>query len=317
MTVSEENNKRIIDLVYLWCDGNDPVWCEKKEKTLLALNIKVEKGAANECRFVQSDELMYSLRSVEKFAPWINNIFIVTDNQVPKWLNLNNSKIHIVDHKDIMPAKALPTFNSMAIECCLPYIEELSEYFLFANDDTMLWNKVEKDLFYTNSGKPICRMRQKIHKKPYKHLYGYTIAKAYKMVKSKYKLNAPYFPHHNIDAYRKSYFLDCINEYREEFNKTVCQQFREFESVQRSIVSYYMLAKDSAVLKCIEKPWYNPFFSEESVYAKCLISKLKNLDKKDCKFICVNDSERSTNSDREYMQKILEAKFPEKSSFEI
>lgn len=305
-----------IDIVYLWCDGNDPVWLEKKNKTLEALGKEPVKNATNDCRFVQSNELMYSLRSVEKYAPWIRKIFIVTDNQVPKWLNLKNTKVQIVDHKQIMPLEALPTFNSMAIECCLPYIKDLSEYFLFANDDMMFWNDVIEDDFFIN-GKPVCRMRQKIHNKKYKHQYGYTISKAYNMIKEKFGLNTPYFPHHNIDAYRKSYFLDCINEFKTEFDKTTLQQFREFESVQRSIVSYYMLANDLAEIKCVEKPKWNPFFKEESVYTKCLENNLKNLDKKDCKFVCVNDSEKTEHKDRIFMQEILTEKFPEKSCFEI
>lgn len=306
-----------IDLVYLWCDGTDSKWLESKNKTLEVLGKEPVKNAVNDCRYIQSDELMYSLRSVEKFAPWIRNIFIITDNQIPKWLDLNNNKIKIIDHKDIMPLDALPTFNSMAIETCLPYIEGLSEYFLFANDDMIFWTPVVPEDFYTKNGRPICRMRQKIHNKKYRHLYGYTICKAYNLIKEKFGLNAPYFPHHNIDAYRKSYFLDCINEFKTEFNITTHQQFREFESIQRTIVSYYMLAKDLGQLKCVEKPKWNPFFKEESVYAKCLKKSLKGLYKKDCKFVCVNDSEKTQNKDRIFMQEILTKKFPKKSCFEV
>lgn len=306
-----------IDLVYLWCDGDDPEWLEKKNEALKKLGKKPDKNAINNCRFIQSDELLYSLRSVEKFAPWIRNIFIVTDGQIPKWLNLDNPKIKMINHKDIMPLNSLPTFSSTSIEACLPYIEGLSEYFLYANDDMMFWNNVCPKDFFTSDEKPICRMRQKIYNKKYKHLYGYMVSKAYNMVKEKYELNLPYFPHHNIDVYRKSYFIDCINEFKEEFDKTVMQQFREFEAIQRSIVTYYMFAKGLGQIKCIEKPKWNPFFKEESVYAKCLIKNLRNLDKNDCKFVCVNDSEKTQDKDRIFMQKILEQKFPEKSSFEL
>lgn len=60
-----------IDLVYLWCDGNDPTWQEKKNKRLLSADLNVEKKSVQECRFIQSNELLYSLRSVEKYAPWL------------------------------------------------------------------------------------------------------------------------------------------------------------------------------------------------------------------------------------------------------
>ena len=53
-------------------------------------------------RYVQFDELKYALRSVNQFAPWFHHIFVVTNNQRPKWL-IDHPKISIVDHKDIIP----------------------------------------------------------------------------------------------------------------------------------------------------------------------------------------------------------------------
>jgi UDP-N-acetylglucosamine-lysosomal-enzyme len=52
-------------------------------------------------RYRDSDELRYSIRSIVKNAPWIRRIFIVTDNQVPNWINLedNIGRISIVTHE--------------------------------------------------------------------------------------------------------------------------------------------------------------------------------------------------------------------------
>ena len=44
-------------------------------------------------------ELRYSLRSVEQFAPWVRQIFVVTNGQIPSWLNLDNPRLTIVTHK--------------------------------------------------------------------------------------------------------------------------------------------------------------------------------------------------------------------------
>ena len=86
-----------VDLVYLWVDGSDPKWQEKRNKRLG----KVEEVSEINCkgRYANNDELMFSLRSVEKYAPWIRKIFIVTDDQVPEWLDTSNPKVRIVDHK--------------------------------------------------------------------------------------------------------------------------------------------------------------------------------------------------------------------------
>ena len=67
-----------VDIVYLWCNSNDIDWKIKKNNELLKYNIQLDDDSINACRFIDNDELKYSLRSLEKFAPWINNIFIVS-----------------------------------------------------------------------------------------------------------------------------------------------------------------------------------------------------------------------------------------------
>lgn len=49
-------------------------------------------------RFEDNEELRYSLRSVEKHAPWVRHIFIVTNGQIPSWLNLDNPRVTVVSH---------------------------------------------------------------------------------------------------------------------------------------------------------------------------------------------------------------------------
>lgn len=105
-----------IDLVYLWVNGNDPKWQAKRDAC-----IGRPSGSQAHCkgRYADNGELKYSLRSAEKYAPWIRRIFIVTDNQIPEWLNTDNQKVQIVDHTEIMPAECLPCFNSAVIEMFL------------------------------------------------------------------------------------------------------------------------------------------------------------------------------------------------------
>ena len=63
------------------------------------------------------NQLKYAIRSFNKYAPWLRTIFIVTNGQVPNWLNTTSSKIRIVEHKDFFREKShLPTFSSPSIE---------------------------------------------------------------------------------------------------------------------------------------------------------------------------------------------------------
>ena len=50
-------------------------------------------------RFAENDALRYSLRSVEKYANWIRRVFILTNGQVPIWLNVQNPRVTLVTHE--------------------------------------------------------------------------------------------------------------------------------------------------------------------------------------------------------------------------
>lgn len=99
-------------------------------------------------RWKNRDELKYSLRSVYKFAPWVRNIYIVTDDQKPNWL-VEDYKLKIVDHKIIIPKEFLPTFSSVTIEQFLHRIPNLSEIYLYFNDDMFLGNVTTPNTFIT------------------------------------------------------------------------------------------------------------------------------------------------------------------------
>jgi len=104
-------------------------------------------------RFEDNDELRYSLRSVEKHAPWVRHIFIVTDGQIPSWLNLDDERVTVVPHADIFVNKShLPTFSSPAIESHLHRIPGLSDWFIYMNDDVLFGRDVWPDDFVTASG---------------------------------------------------------------------------------------------------------------------------------------------------------------------
>lgn len=311
-----------VDIVYLWCDSSDKIWQEKKNSELKKYGKALDSDSTSECRFVENDELRYSLRSLEKYAPWINNIFIVTDNQIPKWLDISNSKIHIINHSEILSDDCLPSFNSVALETALQKIPGLSEYFLFANDDMFFGNYVDKSFFFNESGQPVFRFsKRRIINKKYKHLYGYSISQAYNMVKDKFGKSFPYFPHHNIDAYKKSDIEKCYEEFQQGFEVTARQKFREADCVQRSIFGYYSIANHCGEAKIVNNLY--------SLIKNCLVKrppdsmmielkkeKLTLIEKYKPYLFCLNDSLNTKDEDRLKMKEFLENKFPEKSSFE-
>jgi len=143
-----------VDVVYTWVDGSDPEWARAKSEAWDRTHPgELHKFAANDERYRSHDELRYSLRSIDYFAPWVNRIFLVTAGQVPAWLNHEDPRIVMVDHRQIFAdPSALPTFNSHAIEAQLHRIPGLSEHFLYLNDDVFLGRPVRPELFFHGNG---------------------------------------------------------------------------------------------------------------------------------------------------------------------
>lgn len=143
-----------MDFVILWVNNNDPYWKSEYMKYSL-----LESGEKKEVRYRDWNNLHYWFRGVDKFAPWVNKIFLITANQIPSWLKIDHPKLRLVDHKEYIPNELLPTFSSNTIEMFLHQIPDLSEQFVLFNDDFFLINKITPERFF-KKGKPvdICAM---------------------------------------------------------------------------------------------------------------------------------------------------------------
>lgn len=143
-----------IDIVYTWVDHQDQAFGESLHfhlKEAGKSDASCESSGA--CRWLNRDELKYSLRSVDTYLPWINRIFIVTNGQIPAWLDTSHPKISIVTHDQIIDPAFLPTFNSHVIESALHHIPGLSEHYLYLNDDVMFLRPAAQTDFFSNDGK--------------------------------------------------------------------------------------------------------------------------------------------------------------------
>lgn len=146
-----------IDAVITWVDGHDVSHRDKMRGFLE--NESTIKENNFRSRYDHVNEIEYSVKSILKYAKFIRNIYIVTDNQTPDFLrNKEKAKkefpsVYIIDHKTIFKGyeKYLPTFNSMSIESLLYRIPNLSEHFIYLNDDFFMINKTKKTDFFINN----------------------------------------------------------------------------------------------------------------------------------------------------------------------
>lgn len=132
-----------IDFVITWVDGRDEAWLKEKNKYCAGGSCDID-----ESRYRTLGTLKYWFRAVEKYAPWVNRVFFITYGHLPKWLNTECSKLCVVKHEDYIPKKYLPTFSSHPIELNLYRIKDLSEHFVYFNDDMLINAKIEPEFFF-------------------------------------------------------------------------------------------------------------------------------------------------------------------------
>lgn len=145
-----------IDVIITWADSSDQKWIDLKRSFQINHSSYYYDKSNNRYPIKEfSDlELFYCVSTINKYMPWVRNIFITSSlNQKPKWVNLFK-KIKMVDHTEFIPLKYLPTFNSHTIECHIHKIKNLSEKFIYFNDD-MYVNKYVKKSFFFHKNLPI------------------------------------------------------------------------------------------------------------------------------------------------------------------
>lgn len=338
--ISHEPPEYPIDFVVTWVDGSDPEW-QKERSTVLGLE-EINSNGNGTCRYQDWVSFKYWFRAVETFAPWVRYVHLVTYGHVPQWLNQKCTKLKIVNHKDYMPEVFLPTYNSNPLELNLFRIPDLSEHFVYFNDDVLLARSVLPEDFFIN-GKPvhtaiavpwinrdnelpyhlsfntyglinkknqICSCIEQHPEKWFSHLYGSSI---------KYNINAwqneglpgMYFTHMGVPFCRSS--MERVWEkYEAEMVKTCDSKVRDISQITHQIFS-------------IEDILSGNFEPGKNNWGKCV--NIENTDQikaiyqdMNQKMICLVD--RDNMSDLEItavnnrLTLLFERIFPEKSSFE-
>lgn len=142
-----------IDVVYLWVDGADPRW--QANRRAAQARSGATTGAARFAdvsgRYRDNGELRYNLRALQRFFPEHGHVYIVTDGQCPAWLRAGPG-VSVVDHRTLMPAAALPVFDSGHIESYLHHLPGLSERFIYFNDDVFLGAPFDAAWWFSEAG---------------------------------------------------------------------------------------------------------------------------------------------------------------------
>ena len=309
-----------MDLVYTFVDGDDPAWKRKKElyrKTHYDSSIN-NNDSSIAARYRSRDELKYSLRSIHQNLPFIRHIYIVTDKQIPPWfVNNATNSVKIVDHTEFIPKEYLPTFSSHVIEAFLHLIPNLSDTFIYMNDDIFISKEVREDDFVKN-GKLAVMLDSNYTKKgkPVVTEYAYRSAwkNANRWLDKKFIEEKRYKLEHGPIIIKKDVMFHLWDILNKELTNTVKNKFRSVQDVNVvcSIHPYYCLYKDLAFI--------NDTISSKTLYlsSENTQEQLNSLSENLPSIFCLEDDIHSniqeTNS---LITNFLEKIFPIKSPYEM
>lgn len=326
-----------IDFVITWVDDNDPIWQEAFRAYLPQSQYTDDVRCL---RYRNWDNLRYLFRGVEKFAPWVNQVHLVTCGHIPDWLNTNAPKLHLVKHSDYIPNEYLPTFNSDTIILNLHRIEELSEQFVFFDDDMFLIDKVESKFFFRN-GLPcdkaafnalsptgvfmhnivnnieIINTTFNKHKMLCKHPWKWFSHHAgTKLLRTLFLSPWPHFTGfydpHLPQVFLKSTFEEVWEKNEDILLSTTASRFRSITDVTSWLIRYWQLVKGDFVPLNVNRDGVCFSISDDS-----LDQIVRTIESQKKRIVCLNDGEVSSfEAAKDRINAAFHKILPEKSSFE-
>ena len=325
-----------IDFVIPWVDGGDPAWIKEKNRYAGRLT---NEDDARDIRFRDWETLKYWFRGVEKYAPWVRKVHFVTWGHLPEWMNTDHPKLHIVNHKDYIPEKYLPTFSSHVIELNMHRIPGLSSRFVYFNDDIFILRPIsEQDFFVKGLPCDLCvanaitprlgefspillqttsyinkhfNKKQDIRKnfdKWFSLKYGKLLIRTLCLLP--WTFHTGFYNHHLAVAYRKETLEQVWKEEPEILDQTCSHRFRNDMDVNQYIFRYWRLASGDFVPHEILGKYENMGEDNSAIYSA--------INQQICKLLCINDRENKADfiAEKRKLAEAFDSIFPEISNFE-
>ncbi|QPZ37477.1 Stealth CR1 domain-containing protein [Paramicrobacterium chengjingii] len=328
-----------VDVVVTWVDDSDASWRNDRDRIRGGTSQDVERNTPE--RYRDWGALRYFFRALEQNCSWARYIHFVTVNPVPVWVNKEHPKLRVVHHRDFIPEGFLPTFNSRAIEVHLHKIPDLSENFIYVNDDTYITRKIGKEHFFPKQ-KPAAMAisnalsigdnishailnnirvinnhfdkKRVILRSPFKWLnptYGVKIFQNVAL------LPWPKFTGFHIShlpqALRKSTMRKVWDVEHLLLEETANSRFRQFTDLNPYLFTYWDIC--TGQFTPVSPTRYGRYFQ----IGQSSVQKMtRSIAEGRIPIICINDGESSSfASDRNQILGALARRFPTQSSFEM
>lgn len=302
-----------IDAVITWVDGSEPNY-QRKLKEHLSNNDTIKR------QYLQANEINLCVASIVKYAPFIRKIFIVTDKQSPNLDSVKHivskEKIEIVDHEEIFRdnIEFLPTFNIRSIDALLFRIKDLSEKFIYFNDDMFLIKKTNpEDWFVGDKAVLTGNWVKTYNKKPIKIISQkiksfFNMRPSFNASQSKAAniagFNSKYFKSYHCGRPQiKSVIKDFYNKNPEKLVDQIKYKFRDDRQYMPYSLCWHLLIKktlfiESSISKLVE------IKKARELSPRQLINLLNKIDTQaDIKFLNIQDLNLASDVTQQVFQK--------------
>ncbi|MFJ8628049.1 stealth family protein [Kitasatospora sp. NPDC093550] len=320
-----------VDAVITWVDDADPQWQERRAAARARLAhtaapVAAEDGVAAsgiagdaDQRFRNRDELRYCLRALTAHAPWIRHVYLVTDDQVPHWLDTDRPGLTVVSHRELFAGTdAGPVFNSHAIESRLHLVPGLAEHFLYVNDDVFLGRPLVPEDFFLGNGLPRCFPDSRIippgeaqaDDSVYVAALKNTRATLAAAVGKTYPRTLKHAPH----PLRRSVQAESAERFAAELHGTVRSAFRAATDLAPVTLGIHYA---HATARAVEGHLYDGYFVTDSAEDLARLAELR--EERWADYFCLADGTRDHLSPQEQEEAVtgfLQAYFPSPSPFE-
>ena len=308
----------MIDIVVPYCTDKDVEWKNLRDKYLKEEGT-TDRQATGEERYRDWDCFKYWFRGVERNCDWCNKIFLLvaSASQIPEWLDVNHPKLRIVYHEEFIPKELLPTFNASTIELYIPNIDDLSDNYVYCNDDFYFINEIPECMFFLNNkpvyndkGSPLVLYNDRLLSGSdgtfYKTLNNnmeFQLLIAGDKAK-KYEIGHLPAPHKKNFEYRiKNLYWNNI------LSSQLPSKFRHPNNLS------------SHVYTCLYRDLY-PYIKSNVYYDSYYVTLKSDVDFDkylDADMVCFNDTEQLDDFEltKKKLIEFFEKKFPDKSEFEV
>lgn len=314
----------MIDAVKTWVDGNDARHRAKRMKYASAGQL-MSDDKAGETRYADLGEIFWCVASLNIYAPWLNRIYIVTDEQDPGldvFLEKNFPEGHIpveiVDHKVLFRGyeDCLPTFNSVSIESMTWRIPGLSDRFLEFNDDLMLLAPVTPEDFFLPDGTPVVYGgRSSIVWDKLTRLLKKNSGGSKAVTTKGLQMNAAMLagarvsyirPAHSQKALRRDVYEEYFESHKDVLRRNICHRFRDASQFVPTVLQYTLL--DSQHKIDLRPADGRLFFFQPKDKPGYFFRKMSLLRSFKGPFACFNSIDLASEDDRRKLQEWITSK---------